>query len=469
MKKINILLWVPLRPGSHWTAEGIAQTIEHILSEISEVNITVLVNKEHYSVLKQIFEEQDNINIVPLSFRWLLFKKELKSPKKPKYDSRYFDIETLSVNKNLLNTIFKKISKKISNIIDSLGIFSYGTRLKIFTNLHKYGYFRKYHKTWVPVPIIPWIDQLRGETILSFWDPFGFEYRDFSDVAIFLHKNFLIILNSVTHIVTQSNNNKEYLVKMFQLDPNKISVIYLGYPNYAPLLDRHTLAIKDKDLLIQKWEEKIVKSNNINDYFIKIHKEFINHSLLFRLKKRLTPKTQILMISTQFRPYKGFETLFKTLDKLIKEYSSDMYFIFTGIVPKKLKDQYSHFHENIIEINRVSNKQHALLYKIADLTLHPSYAEGGLGCFPQFESASVGTPCLVNRGRHTDEMVLELNENLKHIVYDFTDVNSLYSAICQILNSQEHQKENIQNIMNSYRSWKEASKEYETLFLQENI
>jgi len=466
MNKTSLLVWVPLRPGSHWRAEGIAQTIENALSEINNLNITILVNKEHYYTLEEQFEAQDNVNIIPLSFKWLLFKIISERTEIKKYNSTNLASYEISTTKSLIDMFLNKIFSKFQKINLFSTSIGYAVRLKIFTLLQRTGHFRQYQKIWLPVPIIPWIAQLKGETILSFWDPFGFEYREFSDISPYLHENFLVTFNKVTHIITQSNNNKDYLTHVFGIDDSKISVVYLGYPDYSKFVS--TQANNTKDELLASWKVPVIKSNDRAAFMKGLHKELINHSMLFRLHKRLDTDTKIIIISTQHRPYKGFETLFKILEILIKNYSTNIYFIFTGLVPGDLKEKYAHFHENIVEINRVSNKQHALLYLISDLALHPSYAEGGLGTYPQFEAASVGTPCIINRGRHTDEMIKVFDTNLSKIVSDFTDTETSVQKIIDLLDNKKLSSDNVQLIMNSHRSWTTASQEYETIFTKES-
>jgi len=464
MQETSLLVWVPLRPGSHWRAEGIAQTIEYILSEIKDMNVTIVANKEHATVLNEVFAEQKNIEIIPLSLSWLAFKR--KNKRKYKNKSKQYSIANIKsmrekTTSSLIQTAFHKVSRIFSKLKYIWSLLGYALKLRLFTSLQKQGFFKKQNqKIWLPVPILPWIGQLKGNTILSFWDPFGFEYREFEKTTLYLLKNFSNVINSANQIVTQSYNNKEYLVNVFGVATEKVNVVFLGSPDYS----KYLFTSQSKIELINRWEVPHIATNSIEAFWNQYHKEFINHSILFRLQKRLTAKSKIIMISTQYRPYKGFETLFKIIDTIIKTHSSDIYFIFTALLPKNLKKQYGHIHENLIEINRVSNKQHALLYQLADLTLHPSYNEGGLGTYPQFESASVGTPCLINRGRHTDEMIKTWDKELEMIVHDFTDITTTANAIVSLLHNKELANKNIAVIMKNYRDWSDVSKEYRNLF-----
>lgn len=468
MNKSSVLVWIPLKPGSSWRAEGIAETIENIALGMNNIELTILVNKDHYHILNEVLIDKINIKIVPLSLKWLFFKKKGSNPKnKNYYTSDNFSAKDISLNKNLVDIVFNKFFNKTIALKNSFRLVGYATRLKIFVIFQRLGFFNQHKKIWLPVPILTWISQLKGNKILSFWDPFGFEYRDFNDISFYLYKNFVSTFDSVDTIITQSNNNKEYLHDIFGIDDNKIKVIYSAYPDYSKYANKlQGLSRLD---LINQWEAKTIKREHLENFLADMHDELINHSILFRLQKRLTKNTKILIISTQARPYKGFPTLFKVLDYMTQNYSSDLYFIFTGLIPKELKIKYSHLHENIIEINRVSQKQHALLYMISDLAIHPSFVEGGLGTYPQFEAASVGTPCLINRGRHTDEMVDTFGDALLDGIIEFTNIHATFEKITSLLDNTDKRIANIQAILNSHRSWLNVCKEYETVFTEGEI
>jgi glycosyltransferase involved in cell wall biosynthesis len=100
---------------------------------------------------------------------------------------------------------------------------------------------------------------------------------------------------------------------------------------------------------------------------------------------------------------------------------------------------------------------------MSDLVLHPSYVEGGLGVYPQFEAASVGTPCLVNVGRH----VLEQRSDRTLIAKTTSDFVNLNRTIEKIEDLMQSENERILNIKESESlrvSWKASSERYADIF-----
>jgi len=92
--------------------------------------------------------------------------------------------------------------------------------------------------------------------------------------------------------------------------------------------------------------------------------------------------------------------------------------------------------DNIFEIIRVSNKQHAMLYQISDLVIHPSFVEGGLRTYPQYEAASLNVPCLSQIGRHTKELNALYNNKLENVFCDFTNIKIALEKINILLNDE---------------------------------
>lgn len=462
---INVLIWVPLFYTNSWRGEGIAQTIENIVknSDKTKIRYTLLVNKKHYY---EVMEELNgnNVDIIPLSIRWLFFDKIFITNDNKEYN---FNEVKDKIIFNLLDAIkvlcLKKINKKLD--FSFLKLFLHAIRLLSFTYASKINRFKKYDVIWIPVPIIQWCEHVAGIKVQSFWDPFAFEYLDFKNVAPYLMKKYLVLFKNISHVITQSNNNKEYLTFFYNLEPDKVSVIYNGSPDYSGLLAKY--ARNSFNAIVGSFPDRRILADTKYDLFEEYKKEFINKSLLFRLQKRLTPKTKIIMVSTQARVYKGFGTLLYLFDKMVNRLADiDLILISTAEIPKDLKNKYSYLYEKFFEITRVSSKQHAFLYSISNLVLHPSFVEGGLGSYPQFEAASVGTPALINRGRHTDEMIDVFGEELSQIVCDFTNIDLTISKIKELLFDDLKIQENIKIIKSAYLDWKDVSSKYEKTFIE---
>lgn len=457
-EKKEVAIWIPLRPGSSWRGEGIAQTIENIVTHLpKDVLCNIVVSHEHAVDLGEVIKDYSNIKVVKFGFS--LFKK-----------SRYEITESSNFKVSLLQLVLSKIKVPFVGRFDgSLKNIRYISTLFFYTQLQRCGLFLpQCGLFWFPSPIIPFSEKLSGKKIFSFWDPFVFEYREFSDIAKVLYKRFYGLYKSADLVTTQSEANKSFLVGVFKLPAEKIMVINNGSPDfskYLPSLEK--AGRRNAEHLLRIWGSVSYFAESYKAAMEKLLKDNINKSILWRLLYKANHQNECtVMVSTQLRPYKGFGILFEVLDRLVKTESAHRYqFIFTSDVPPTIKDKYPVLYERIHEINRVSNKQLAQLYYMADLVLHPSYVEGGLGVYPQFEAASVGTPALVNIGRHVYENGQKGNDNVPPLTSaDFVDVEATVCRIEQLATSQEEREANINESRQLAIEWSESSKKYAEIF-----
>ena len=271
---INVLIWVPLFYTNSWRGEGIAQTIENIVKNSDKTKI-------RYTLLEEL--HGNNVDIIPLSIRWLFFDKIFITNDNKEYN---FNEVKDKIIFNLLDAIkvlcLKKINKKLD--FSFLKLFLHAIRLLSFTYASKINRFKKYDVIWIPVPIIQWCEHVAGIKVQSFWDPFAFEYLDFKNVAPYLMKKYLILFKNISHVITQSNNNKEYLTFFYNLEPDKVSVIYNGSPDYSGLLAKD--ARNSFNAIVGSFPDRRILADTKYDLFEKYKKEFINKSLLFRLNTK---------------------------------------------------------------------------------------------------------------------------------------------------------------------------------------
>ena len=450
----NIAIWIPLRPGSSWRGEGIAQTVENIISNLSpRTTCTLVVSREHTSDLVGLIEKCPNVKLVTLGFSK---GREVEITPESIPNSSIFQ---LAFSKMKLNRV-KKAQATIRNIGYILALYT-------FTMLQRMGLFLPQCKTvWIPTPIIPYSYLLKGRKIFSFWDPFVFEYRDFSDISSALYKHFKNIYKYATEIITQSESNRDFLESVFRPGSARIHVVNNGSPDFSPFLSEfESIGSRNYRDIIKKWNRPSYFAPDYESAYDKLIADNINKTVLWRLSKKiLSSNDKIIMISTQLRPYKGFGVLFEVLDGLIKQEGKYRYHIITtSEVPSWIKEKYPLLYERLHEIIRVSNKQLAQLYYMTDLVLHPSYVEGGLGVYPQFEAASVGTPSLVNIGRHILEHGKEGSPPL-HTSIDFVNTKATIETIERLMNSQSEQQFNIMESKELAISWKDSAKKYDDIF-----
>jgi glycosyltransferase involved in cell wall biosynthesis len=456
LRNIEVVVWIPLPPHVSWEGEGISKTVENVLQHIpSHVTCYLVVSNKHAVHLENKFRERPNIKIKTIG----ISKKQVVIEP---------NINNASVN--LFHLIAAKVSV-LSKLTDKIKLAFYNTRYIL--TLYPY-YFLQYVNLflpgrrilWLPAPTIPGLTLLRGKKIFSFWDPFVFEYKEFSNVSHVLLKKFAGLYSRADIIITQSKANKDFLANVFHISPSKVEVINNGSPSYAQLNDKLiTIGRRDKEKLLAKWLDPKYVGECRKDAVSKLMHDLTNKATLWRLLYKLaSPKDKILIISTQVRPYKGFDLLFKLLNSLIcQESTFRFHVIFTAVIPTRIKDAYPLLYERIHEITRVSTFQHALLYHISDLVLHPSHAEGGLGVYPQFEAGSLGIPTLANVGRHTLEQSPD-GANLAFHTIDFTNIDQVVDRIHELVSSNELRILNLDETHQLVIPLQQASKKYSEIF-----
>ena len=91
---------------------------------------------------------------------------------------------------------------------------------------------------------------------------------------------------------------------------------------------------------------------------------------------------------------------------------------------------------DIVSTPDLPRPEHAALYHGAQLVIHPSFFEGGHGPFPFYEALSVGCPCLMARGPHTEELIAGEPE-LERYLFDPYDISGLAKLISATLAERE--------------------------------
>lgn len=451
------VVWLPLRPGSSWRGEGIAQTVENILTHApAETKFCVVVSKDHAPDLQKVLERHPNVRVRPINFG-------TRRKKKP--------IELTVSSRESIGLLEFAASKfrlpRFEGVAHRWALLKYTITLYWLYFLQRRGWFLRGRKVyWFPAPIIPGTEHLRASKLCSFWDPFVFEYREFSRVAPVLLRKFRTHFGEAALISTQSQANKDYLTRVLKLDPSKISVVHNGSPSYAHFLPRlEAIGRRNAEGLLDAWSPSNYSGGSLHAVREQMTKDLVNKSILWRLLQKMQqPQDRILMISTQLRPYKGFGALLELMNHLVSNETTFRYqFVFTAKVPTEAKEKYPLLYERIHEILRVPAFQHAILYYIADLVLHPSYVEGGLGVYPQFEAASVGTPALVNVGRHVREQTSD-GIAPPHTSTEFSDVSATAEKINNLMSSEALREVNLRETRSLIVEWKTSSKQYANMF-----
>ena len=452
----NIVIWIPLPPDASWKGEGIAQTIENIIKNISkEKRIELVIWRTHIDVLSEEIKNRDNITLKPIGF---------SKHKSIKFCSESDSISSETIFGLLMAKVplVRKIINKIKNRLSQL---EYITLVYLFSYFQRIGKFSDNKANiWLPTPIIPFSKILKGTKIISFWDPFVFEYKsDYGETAKYLMRKIEAHIKDADVIVTQSDSNREYLQNVMSVKKKDIFVIHNGSPDYSNFIERFNSVDCETIWRVSSFTAKN-KSEAENKYIV--HQ--LNFSVLWRLLlKNKYSNRKIILVSTQNRPYKGFSLLLDFFNRLTSENDSYEY-IFTCNVPIKLKSKYPILFERIHEITRLSNELHASLYYLSDLVLHPSNVEGGLGSYPQYEAASMNKPSIMNIGRHVFEME-KTGVNTELLSVNFSDFNRTKEKIDLLLNNADEIEKNIQEVNRVRVSWTEVAKNYEKVFFKDYL
>jgi glycosyltransferase involved in cell wall biosynthesis len=469
----KILLWIPLPEGANWRGEGIAQTIESLLraSVGSQFKFKIVTSKSTAEAISHSLNENWRENIVfsnindDVNYEVIAIDKQ-------------YEVSTIEMG---LLALGKWINRfKFIKIFSSSGGIFYYIRLRILTLMMSKNFTHKdCDLVWAPMPSTPFLENIERNLVINFWDGFVFEYREFKDISpYFLLKFRQIFSKKNVHIVTQSKTNAEFLESVFKVPSNKISIFRLGCPDYLlhlnslKILDKIKVFKNDRSLSILDFypnpQTIRIPSNNKNKKEL-IQRRYIENShilsTLYRLNKSCDINTKIILISTQYRPYKGLALVLKIISELQLRSPSIKYLVITTCnIPSEIKDKYPELFNSLFELTRIPDKGHATLTALSDLVLHPSFVEGGLGSYSMFEAASVGVPSLTNSGRHTNELNNLVLEDLDTAFENFTNINSTVEKIIQILTDGKLALSIVETINQSRQDWAQTWLELESVF-----
>ena len=391
MSKSATLLWIPLRPFSNWRGEGIAGTIDGLVRQWTTSELYVVALEEH----AKIINEGANQNVKFYSI--------------PQIDKIFENYEHFIPHR--IYRIITMPEKIINNFLYSIFCMYYFVLFRLS---------KKVNKVWCPsFATLFASSNFKKSKVINFWDGFVFEYYGFSQIQLPIYVRIQKYLSSADIVITQSFHNKSYLEQVLNIKKEKIIVLPNPNPSVRSKLDEkdfNTLK-SNRTLVLDYW--KCETSRNKTKQVADIR----NRSILKRLIDESSKSTFLIFCSTQIRPYKGFKPLFSFLSTFQQKYPQlDFRLILTGNLETYLAHEsidektYNWIYANCYQISRVNNFNHALLYTIADLVVHPSYAEGGHGVYPLFEAASVDTPCIMNEGRHTRELLNETPQAIDNVI-----------------------------------------------------
>lgn len=460
MRPVNVLVWAVYPPTAGWRGEGITQTVENILLNAPpQIRYTLILSAAHLPIAREALGDAKNVRLISLGLNF----KRIKV---------WQDIKLLLKSAGPPEDFSTKMAR-VAEIVGDYFLSVVSAALMPISKLAVWRHVKRADVIYNPSPVYALLSYKKIPKVFNFWDPFGFEYSAFGvGRRRELHRFMFRYYVKASAVITQSLANRQYLEQVWQLDPRSISVIYNGSPDYGPIfrefINRIGMPLTRGNVLAH-WPRKKIAGFNKHDALATLLSDTLNISALFRLVNSLTASSKIIMISTQYRPYKGFEALFNVLDALIlaaPEY--DFRFVITAELPDKIRDRFNGKYawetERVYEMTRLSNLQHACMYSLSDVVLHPSFAEGGPTQYPASEAASVGVPSLTNLGRHTREMLARDGDSLACVVADFLKRDETVSSILRLIRDPRAREENVSMVESARLHWSEIGAEYGKVF-----
>jgi glycosyltransferase involved in cell wall biosynthesis len=174
------------------------------------------------------------------------------------------------------------------------------------------------------------------------------------------------------------------------------------------------------------------------------------------------------VVSTQDRATKNIGLAAEAAYKLIREAHFDVKMITTaeihwgqtwtrlpGLIERR------QLHLDVVSMHDLPRSAHAALYHCAQLAVHPAFFEGGHGPFPFYEALSVGCPCIMGRGPHTEELV-EREPELGRYLFEPYDADELASLISATIKDREAVVDHQLSILARLRerTWADVARAY---------
>lgn len=466
MDKKTILIWIPLPEEMPWRGEGIGQTIEHIVAAApGNIQFSFIGNNESLcSIYDALGKSADqhffyNNNLFLTKFRF----------ERDKSLSEAQLVE--NVKKSNLMLFFERYAAPLARLKQGLSYILHLYKLRLHATLiRRELIFRDVLCVWAPVPTVPYIDLIGKKLVVNFWDCFVLEYPEFDrgtkkDVTTTFLKLFK--LSKYSLVLTQSKTNKLFLANLFGVPESKIVVFRLGCPDYSQYrqyFGSYCSQVKSREFPITlscwaplRFNRHTTNVGRTRDYD-RLCADISNKATLLRLLHKISSRSKVITASTQDRPYKGLALLLEIISIASQQYKEhELFLVTTCRIPVKIKEKYPSLYDNMFEFERVGNQNHAFLYAISDIVMHPSFVEGGLGSYSMYEAASLDVPSLTNLGRHAEELCREFPDLRNNAFCDFTNRTDVHARLVELLTSEEARTKNVRSINQSRMDFRDTS------------
>jgi glycosyltransferase involved in cell wall biosynthesis len=286
-------------------------------------------------------------------------------------------------------------------------------------------------------------------------------FHEFSDLAWGRNGNHQVwesyvrkLVDRADRLVTFSRHVRDaQLVRIFGATADRIDVVPHAPPNLSPALPFVAAG------------ERTPESRTLAAELLR---EFAAEKGWDYLRSFPFEQAPFVAVSTQDRVTKNIRLILEAVLRLVRAERRDLKILSTaplhfganwtplpGTIERRLA------HRDLLSVPDLPREQHAALYHCAEVAVHASLFEGGHAPFPFYEAVSVGTPCLMARGPHVEE-VLEEEPSLRSFVFDPNDADGLASAIVDVVENRADalaiQREAYKRM--SQRSWADVSAAY---------
>lgn len=215
---------------------------------------------------------------------------------------------------------------------------------------------------------------------------------------------------------------------LLNVPPDKIRVIPLAPPDLADILPfvsdrRQTQASRD------------LSAEMLRAYMAERGLDYLRNFPFEQVSFAVT--------TTQDRPTKNLGLPAEAIRRLVREQRRSMKLFTTAplyfgadwtLLPGLIERH--QFCRDLVSIPDIPRDIHAAFFHCATLTIHASFFEGIVGTLPFFESVSLGTPCVMARGPHVNEL-LDIEPDLAALTFDPYDVDGLIDLILLVESDRE--------------------------------
>jgi glycosyltransferase involved in cell wall biosynthesis len=285
---------------------------------------------------------------------------------------------------------------------------------------------------WISLfPNYECIDLLSAPVSVIFPDAIPLIYPDFSEGAwmkdghhVRWRSNVDQRLRSFDRIITFSRHVAENHVKaLFDVADDRIHVI----PHAPPSLEGVLPFIKGRE---RTQESRTRAADLLRQHCAQRGWDYL---IDFPFEE-----ARYIAISTQDRVTKNIRIAADAVERLVRRDRVDFKLMMTASLhldvrwmPLPETIERSQLQREVLSMNDLPRDVHAAFYHCAELAVHPSIFEGGLGVFPYYEAVSVGTPCIMAAGPHVTEFVNEVPEMARY-VFDPNDADALAAMILNV-------------------------------------